>query len=346
MIAVFLSGTVFAVSPNSVLAYDVSSLENSIFVEGIETTFYQEGDTVYYVIPSGDPQAVNVDLSNSVIYGGSYGQSKTSSYVTVQSGVVIDKIYGGGYATNSSNADMNENVVISIESGATVGTVYGSGYASSGEYTADVKGSISIENIGTVGNIYGISNSLSSSEVGELVIMLFGGEVTGEVLVVEPSSPEVDFSDGSYSLEIGLSSDLILSGANSVIGSQVYPVTEIYSEADPDAEKVTVDVSNSTRSVGEVVTYLDVNIGNSEAEILSFFSSDYYQFELVNYSDYYAVKIASMVSQNASVEEDEGEDREPLSKEYTVAGTLEEESVEDESFLEEYSDITEGEDGY
>ncbi|MFI3166157.1 MAG: hypothetical protein R3Y45_07825 [Bacillota bacterium] len=332
-VAVFLSGTVFALSPNSVLAYDVKSLENSIFLDGGDWNIYKIEDTYYLNNPLQTPAYELNSLQDTTIYLGSYNSTATSS---------------------SS---------LTIESGSVMGTIYGSGYNNGNDIDADT-GSIEIYLFGgTVGNIYGISNSLYSSK-SKLWIYLYGGEIAGEVLAVEPS--EVDFNLSEYAIEIALSSDLILSGSSSVIGSLEYPVTEIYSESDGDAP-IYVNVTNSSRSAGDVVAYIDGSVGRSEEDILSAFTSEYYEFELTSVMgtfyqdleeyqavDYYAVEIVSLINENTtSDDDDDDDDRAPLSKEYTVAGMLEEESneeteetEEDDFLLEEYDNITQDGDSY
>ncbi|MFI3128646.1 MAG: hypothetical protein R3Y18_01145 [Bacillota bacterium] len=422
-VAVFLSGTVFALSPNSVYGYSQYGVDNSLFANNQEF-FVISTDTIKYPnTTAGDGYYATetiTDLASYIIYGGDYIQSTSSSssstYISISGGEVgaifggqyveftndstianiykaeiiatggtIGTIYGGSHAglvgsDDLSDSSLEETVdddlsdssleatvdIVSISIGdATVGTIYGSGYNNGNDIETDT-GSIEIYlSGGTVGNIYGISNSLDSSE-SKLWIYLYGGEIAGEVLAVEPS--EVDFNLSEYAIEIALSSDLILSGANSVIGSPEYPVTDIYVETTDGDAPIYVNITNPSRSAGDVVAYIDGNVSRSEEEILSAFASEYYEFELTSVMgtfyqddleeyqavDYYAVEIVSLINENTtSDDDDDDDDRAPLSKEYTVAGMLEEESneeteetEEDDFLLEEYDNITQDGDSY
>ncbi len=344
--AVFFSYTVFPVSPNSVYGASVNgNLSNTIFLDGEAITFSlsSDGELQHVVATNSDPSAFYIDgakissITDYAIYAGSYDTYQTYPTIVINEGVEVDTIYGSGYSSNGSdNAD-------------------------TGAITIMLDG-------GTVGNIYGISNTLAASE-SALWIYLFGGEIKGSVLAVEPSDTSVDFTPLNYLFEIAISSTLTLSGANSVLGSPEYPLSDVYTEAS-DENSVYVNVTNSSRSIGDVVAYVDGEVGRYLEEIIGVFASDYYEFELSEvmvtmYDDdlveyqgvgYYEVTISSLIVQQPEPEDESEEiDRDPLSKEFTAGGAEEadteaqlaadEAAAAEEEVLNEHDNISKDENG-
>ncbi len=300
--AVFLSGTVFAASPNSVAAFSMYSGSYLMFAEGDAVTIYSSyveypyttnnetttvtseiEDLKLYTIYGGgeyyrDTSSLVLDGGNVVaIYGGGLNAAVANSVINIESGTV-STVYGGSNAATSFDAEIYIN-------GGTVGTVFGSGYDETGDYPLTSGGYLIMLSGGTVENIYGMSSTQAVDPVNTPAIsgdiMLSGGEITGEALAVE-NNAATDYTY-NYSLGIALSADLTLSGEDSVIGSSDYPVNDLYAEYDIETQEApVVIVSNENREAGDVIAYFsdDVIAENTEEAILAYFSSEYYDFEL------------------------------------------------------------------
>ncbi|MGI6071260.1 MAG: InlB B-repeat-containing protein [Blautia sp.] len=115
---------------------------STLYGNGTPIVIKKDSDGSVYVYDSaGTTKLLENAISNPenlTIYGGGKGTSVTSNVSITIDGVKVQNIYGGGYATAGSAADLTGDVSITLQNGASAGTIYGGGNG------ASVTGDISI----------------------------------------------------------------------------------------------------------------------------------------------------------------------------------------------------------